>query len=137
MLRTLRNWGTQYWFLRFLFSLCLNVISATEQTLLKRGGHNICGWSNTLVGTSDITILIIAVKFKKEYLCGREIISRNHSKRHNAVKGLLSRIYITVLCVATHLYPGTTQRDTWRVLLYRINIKCVAREMLKIKSMKR
>ena len=25
------------------------VISATAQTLLKRGGHNICGWSNILV----------------------------------------------------------------------------------------
>ena len=27
-------------------------------------------------------------------------------------KTLLSRIYITVLCVAKDLYPGTTQTDT-------------------------
>ena len=30
----------------------------------------------------------------------------------DAVKGLLKRIYITVLCVEKDLYPGTTQRDT-------------------------
>ena len=28
------------------------------------------------------------------------------------VKGLLGRIYITVLCVGKDLYPETTQRDT-------------------------
>ena len=38
----------------------------------------------------------------------------------DAVKVLLSRIYITVLSVAKDLYPGTTQRDTLRVLLDRV-----------------
>ena len=38
----------------------------------------------------------------------------------DAVKVLLSRIYITVFSVAKELYPGTTQRDTGRVLLDRI-----------------
>ena len=32
--------------------------------------------------------------------------------QRDTVKGLLSRIYITVLCVAKHVYPGTTQRNT-------------------------
>ena len=32
--------------------------------------------------------------------------------QRDAVKEILSRIYITVLCVAKDLYPGTTQRDT-------------------------
>ena len=32
--------------------------------------------------------------------------------KRDAVKGLLSRIYITVFFVAKELYPGTTQRDT-------------------------
>ena len=32
--------------------------------------------------------------------------------QRDAVKGLLSRIYITVLCVEQDLYPGITQRDT-------------------------
>ena len=30
----------------------------------------------------------------------------------DAVKGLLSTIFNTVLCVAKDLYPGTTQGDT-------------------------
>ena len=37
-------------------------------------------------------------------LCGRD-----------TVKGLLSIIYINLLCVAKDLYPGTTERDTWRL----------------------
>ena len=45
----------------------------------------------------------------------------------DAVKGLLSRIYITVLFVAKDLYQGPTQRDTWRVLLDIINIMCGSR----------
>ena len=32
--------------------------------------------------------------------------------QRDTVKGLLSKIYITVLCVAKDLYPGTTQRHT-------------------------
>ena len=40
--------------------------------------------------------------------------------QREAVNGILSGIYITVLCLAKDLYPGTTQRDTWRVLLDRI-----------------
>ena len=32
--------------------------------------------------------------------------------QRDAKKGLLSRIYITVLCVARDLYPGTIQQDT-------------------------
>ena len=32
--------------------------------------------------------------------------------QRDAVNGLLSRIYITVLCVANDLYPGTTQIAT-------------------------
>ena len=31
--------------------------------------------------------------------------------QRDPVKALLSRIYITVLCVAKDLYPGTTQKD--------------------------
>ena len=31
--------------------------------------------------------------------------------QRGTVKGLLSRIYITVLCVAKSLYPGTIQRN--------------------------
>ena len=38
----------------------------------------------------------------------------------DAVKVLLSRIYISVLSVEKDLYPETTQRDTWGVLLDRI-----------------
>ena len=64
-------------------------------------------------------------------LCAKKFISRSHMKRNarenlnpyelcvreksyqgrDAVQGLLNRIYITVLCVAKDLYPGTSQRD--------------------------
>ena len=37
-------------------------------------------------------------------------IKKPLKKRH--IQGLLSRVYITVLCVAKNLYPGTTQRNT-------------------------
>ena len=43
-------------------------------------------------------------------LCGREVIKG--TTQRDAVKGLLSKIYITVLCLEKDLYQGTTQRDT-------------------------
>ena len=72
ILKMLRNRGIQS--CRFLFSLLLwricslIVISATEQTLLKRGCNNICGSSKLLVMTSIIYILIVVVRFIKKYL---------------------------------------------------------------------
>ena len=42
--------------------------------------------------------------------------------QRDPVNGLLSRIYITVFCVAKDFYSGTTQRDTRRILLDIINI---------------
>ena len=76
ILKILRNWGIQSWI--FLFSLwlwricSLIVISATEQTLLKRGCNNICGWSKIIIRTSDIIILIIVVRFIKKIPEGQE-----------------------------------------------------------------
>ena len=43
-------------------------------------------------------------------LYGREVIVG--TTQRDAVKGILSKIYITVLCVEKGLYPGTTQTDT-------------------------
>ena len=49
--------------------------------------------------------------------------SYQETTQRDTVRGLLSRIYITVLCVAKkNLYPGTTQRNKGRVLLGKINI---------------
>ena len=44
-------------------------------------------------------------------LCGVEGKSYQGTTQRDPVKSLLSRIYITVLCVAKDLYPGTTQTD--------------------------
>ena len=72
ILKILRNWGKQSWrflFSRWLWRICsLIVIGATEQTLLKRGCNNICGWSKILVRISGIIILIVVVRFIKKYL---------------------------------------------------------------------
>ena len=71
-----KKWGIQS--CRFQFSLWLGricsliMISATEQTLLKRGCNNICGWSKILVRTSDITIFIVVVRFFKNTLRTRK-----------------------------------------------------------------
>ena len=62
-------------------------------------------------------------------LCGRE--SYQGTTERDAEKGLLSRIYITVLCVAKDLYPRTTQRDTQRVLLDRVNISVFCKRIVK------
>ena len=58
------------------------------------------------------------------------------STQRDAVKGILSRIYISVLCVAKDLYQGNTQRDTWRVLLDRIYIMCGNRNVKTSKDSK-
>ena len=86
MLKILRNWGIQSGFLTFLFSLwlwricSLIVISAKEQTLLKRGWHNICGWSNILVRTSDNYHLINAVRFIKKIPEGQKKCEKSNTK---------------------------------------------------------
>ena len=50
--------------------------------------------------------------------------SYQETTQRDTVRGLLSRIYITVACVAKNLYPGTTQRNTRRVLLDKITSVC-------------
>ena len=91
------------WFLIFIFSLwlwricSLIVISATKQTLLKTGWHNICGWRNILVTTSHNTVLIIAVRILKKYLkdkkkceernmkCNMENVPKGHIIHRNKI----------------------------------------------------
>ena len=77
-MKILKNWGIQSKFLIFLFSLWLWIIwsiivnSATEQTILKRGWHNIYGWSNFLArspwvleGLQTLPFWLLQSGFKK------------------------------------------------------------------------
>jgi hypothetical protein len=57
----------------------------------KRGWHNICGWRNILVRTSDITILIIAVRIIKKYLNDKKKCEEGNMKCN--LKIVLKKLY--------------------------------------------
>ena len=86
------------------------VISATAQTLLKRGGNNICGWSNILVWTSGMTIFIIAVRFIKKFLKEKKKCEEGNRKcnMENVLKGhIIHRHKINIWYVHSKYHTTT------------------------------
>ena len=102
------------------------MISAREQTLLKRGWHNICGSSNILVRTSAITILIIAVRFIEKYLKDKKKCEEGNIKcnmENLPIGHIIHSNQISIWNVNIKYHTTTDHtRATWRFILWKIHI---------------
>ena len=96
--------------------------SATKLTLLIRGWHNICEWSNILVTSSDISILIIAVRIIKKYLKDKKKSEEGNMKcnRENILKGhIIHSNWINTWNI-NRIYHTTTDHTKHHIKIYTI-----------------